>query len=566
MSLSLIGDAAHDFADAIHNTFRGQDRKQQIMTIGFFCAALFFSIVPFETAQLAFALFGALTYAVVQSIYTSPAGSRSKAVFSRKGGVQSSMAGPQRSASKGSSQVRPPVPSRGFESNKRGDTTKERVRHTLNNSEQPHKPHKHVPKPEVGKQEVRKPSLQPIAAPVFQSQGWDAEVQELVAQISPTPEGDLIVQRIADFVEQKIRTTIPEADVTGFTSGDLSRGTAFGVAVPDVDIVVSVSPHILAKRLQTRFHKGALRTDKLDRKKLQKSAIRTCTDKLVSSGTIKFRRSAFRGEEPKVTLLVPASFGVFKEAIPVDFTVNGCTPLYNAALLTECGQKDPRAKSLILLVKRWAKDRGVCHAAKGHLSPYPWNLLTVYFLQVADTTQKLLPPVEEFEASVRLMVQSGAAQKPPDSPTDNGPPWSRPSADAPQKSVGDLLKEFFHFYSKSFDWRNEAVCVRTGKRGPPGLSLPLHIIVDEANGTSHVGPSIEDPFDPSRNIGACMNMMSLARLREEIARADELCTNGCSLSELLKPWAPPENAAGVANADDDEAAEEQEERETIQEL
>lgn len=547
MSLSFICDAAHDFAEAMQKTFRGQDRKQQIMTVGFFFAALFFSIVPFETAQLAFALFGALTYAVLQSIYTRPA--HSKAAMSRKLGAKNNMATSQRVVSKG----RQTVPQHGFDFNKRSDTPKDRLRRTLH-SEQPSNS---VTKAALGaKPEVRKPSLQPIAVRVFQSQGWEAEVEELVEQISPTPEGDRIVQQISAFCEQKIRTIVPEAEVTGFASGDLSRGTAFGVAVPDVDIVVSVCPNILARRLQTRFRKGAMsasRTDSLDMKRLQKSAIRACTDKLVSSGTIKFRRSAFRGEEPKVTLLVPASFGVFKEAIPVDFTVNGCTPLYNAALLTECGQKDPRTKALILLVRRWAKDRGVCHAAKGHLSPYPWCLLTMYFLQVADAKHKLLPPVEEFEASLRLMASSGLGHKPRGSPGEgSGPPWSPPSEDALQKPVGDLLKELFRFYSKSFDWRNEAICVRTGKRGPAGLSLPLHIIVDEADGKSHVGPSIEDPFDPSRNLGSCMNAMSLARLREEIDRADEVCTRGGSLSELLKPWAPPEGTTSGANAEDDE--------------
>merc|ERR1719149_251717 len=125
----------------------------------------------------------------------------------------------------------------------------------------------------------------------------------------------------------------------------------------------------------------------IDEKKLQKSAIRACTDRLVSAGGFKFRRSAFRGEEPKVTLLVPASFGVSDESIPIDFTVNSTTPFYNMALLTECGKKEARARALILLVKRWAKDRGVCHAAKGHLSPYPWSLLVIYFLQAGEASE-----------------------------------------------------------------------------------------------------------------------------------------------------------------------------------
>ena len=42
---------------------------------------------------------------------------------------------------------------------------------------------------------------------------------------------------------------------------------------------------------------------------------------------------------------------------------------------------NPLAEELILVIRRWAKDRGISHAAKGHLSPYAWMLLAVYYLQ-----------------------------------------------------------------------------------------------------------------------------------------------------------------------------------------
>merc|ERR1712228_896961 len=92
------------------------------------------------------------------------------------------------------------------------------------------------------------------------------------------------------------------------------------------------------------------------------------------------------------------------KTIPIDFSVNTTTPLYNAALLTECGQIEPRAKELILLVRRWAKDRGVSHAAKGHLSPYAWTLLVIYFLQVWDEQgEPLLSNITSFKMSLGLL-------------------------------------------------------------------------------------------------------------------------------------------------------------------
>merc|ERR1719324_534816 len=92
------------------------------------------------------------------------------------------------------------------------------------------------------------------------------------------------------------------------------------------------------------------------------------------------------------------------KTIPLSFSVNTVTPFYAAAFLTECAQMDCRAKELILLVRRWAKDRGISHAAKGHLSPYAWSLLVIYFLQVWDGQgDPLLPTITSFKMSSGLL-------------------------------------------------------------------------------------------------------------------------------------------------------------------
>jgi len=360
----------------------------------------------------------------------------------------------------------------------------------------------------------------PIVAPTFQCNGWSEQATELLGQIAPTVDDEQIVGRLAKRVEESLKAIIPEVEVVGFASGSLGRNKAFGVAVPEVDIVANVNPMALVRRLGSKTNQ----TIANDEHKLRKMAIRACTDRLVAAGGFKFRRSAFRGEEPKVTLLAPASFGLTADAIPIDFSVNAAVPLYNAALLTECGQLEPRAKALILLVKRWAKDRGVCHAAKGHLSPYTWGLLSIFFLQVTDDGP-YLPTLSSFKMASGLMKH----------PRANDSTWTPSSSAIP---IGDLFKKFMRFYSTEFDWQSEAVSVRSGKRQKPGLNLPIHVVLHGDSTASEVGPSIEDPFDEGRNLGSVMNAASLVRLREELQRADGLCTTG-SLAELLEPWAPP---------------------------
>lgn len=400
------------------------------------------------------------------------------------------------------------------------------------------------------KQEVRQPSAVPVLAPTFQNVGWEAEVTELLSLISPTSMGDAAVAELARTVKRVIQPILPEAEVSGFASGNLlSGGTAFGVAVPEVEIVINVNPVALSKRLQGRWSQNRNHSGGLDALKLQKSAIRACTDRLVGTGNFKFRRSAFRGQEPKVTIIAPSTFGDSEQGIPMNLSVNALTPLYNAILLTECGQIDPRAQQLILLVKRWAKDRGLCHTARGHLSPYTWSLLSIFFLQVGTENGPLVPSLKCFAKSSELMVKGGTAEMPKAATLQ--PAVTQACLGTNKMTTGVLFKEFVRFYATEFDWRSEAISVRRGKRAPPDLQLPLHIIINPDNGTSEVGPSIEDPFEAAHNLGGCMTVMSLKHLRTELERATELCMNGASLTVLLEPWAPAETH-GNAVRDDDE--------------
>jgi hypothetical protein len=382
-------------------------------------------------------------------------------------------------------------------------------------------------------QPARTPSAVPVTPPTFQSSGWELEVVELLGQIAPTPNCEITVAQITQTVRRVIRPIINDVEVYGFASGNITNGKAFGVAVPEVDIVISVSMSTLQRWLNKRPNATSCEDPIVSQQKVQKSAIRAFTDRLVGNGGFKFRRSAFRGSEPKVTLIAP-SIGIQGESVPLNLFVNAVIPLHNAALVAECGQLDPRAKALVLLVKRWAKDRGVSHAAKGHLSPYEWTLLTIYFLQVsAENESQLLPPFEFFEICSNGLRKDCARKS---------QPVKNPPNPEQKLSVAELFQGFVKFYATDFDCRKEAVSVRLGQRAPPDVKLPIHIIVSDDGLTTEVGPSIEDPFEPAKNLGCCMTASSFERLREELSRADEMCSDKVSLTTLLTPWAPFDRA------------------------
>lgn len=355
----------------------------------------------------------------------------------------------------------------------------------------------------TAKPEVRKPSVMPVQAPKFKANSWEAEVGELVDQISLTDTSRAHVESITEAVRTTLLPVLPTARVDGYVTANPMGGTAFGVAVPDVEIVVLSNPKVLAERATK------------DAGKFQKALIRTCTDRLVSHGSFKFRRSAFRGTEPKVTLISPTTGG--QVGIPFNLAVNAATPARSSAVFEACSRLDLRAGELILLVRRWAKDRGISHAAKGHLSPYSWMLLAVYYLQVGlDEHGPLLPDMS--------FLASGKRPAKPDVHC--------------ALSTGELLKGFMHFYA-TFGWGSEIVSVRRATRLPPNDRLPRRLLEKDGSKT-HEAPIIEDPFEGSVDLGSSMHWLSTQRLVEEFARSAEFCSRGASLAELLEPWTPPE--------------------------
>lgn len=497
--------------------FAGQagDSQLNARSLCVLCAAMLCIFVPVDNSQLVFAVLGALAYGGLQLLSPKARKTNCQLTAERDQREHRSARDPRAAA---------PRPNKGALARPRRNT-----------------PPGSPGSPQLGatKPEVYQPSLVPVIAPIFQSTGWDAEVKELISQLMPDIDEDRAVQQLVLHVKRTLQPLFPGVEVTGFAHASLKSGKAFGVAVPEVDIVANVNPIALAQLLQ-RSKAPQHRCPKL----LQKSAVRACADKLVSMGGLKFRRSAFRGEEPRVTLLVPTNLGFFPDAVPVDVSVNSVTPFYTAALLTECGQIDPRAKDLMMFVKRWAKDRGICHASKGHLSPYMWNLLVMYFMQVGvEKEGSLLPELKDFAISSGLMNQT------PNSKSTSKPANKTAAVEvdhAEKLSVGQLFNEFVHFYSQRFNYRNEAISVRLGQRAAPHVSVPLHLISCGDNLNLDVAPTIEDPFKAGVNLGTCMNAMSLARFREELTRAVHLCGQGASLTALLEPWCPAGDAPAEA--------------------
>eukprot|EP00928_Gymnodinium_smaydae_P013209 TRINITY_DN1482_c0_g3_i1.p1 TRINITY_DN1482_c0_g3~~TRINITY_DN1482_c0_g3_i1.p1 ORF type:complete len:495 (-),score=111.65 TRINITY_DN1482_c0_g3_i1:71-1555(-) len=344
----------------------------------------------------------------------------------------------------------------------------------------------------------------PVKGYQFESTCWEAGVQELLRTLKPNAETEGTVRLLAEKVRTRLRSALPGLEVDGFASAQLDQCRAFGVAVPDVELVV-------------RLPASGTTLD-------ARPALRMITERLVDGkGEFKFRRSAFRSVEPKVTLLATAEAGVASRAVPLEVSINAVLPGFSKALLAECQRLDARSLELYCLVRQWSKERGVCYAPQGHMSPYLWCLLTVYYLQTG---------VEDEGGSLPKFLVEGSASLPSVRAVEAG---SRDGARAARKkSVAELFKDFFHFYASVFDWSAGVVDVRATNAGK---SVPL---AATKRPLVH-GVRIQDPLNSGHDLGTAVSELGGQRLREELNRAAAICREGQSLQELLQVWAPPTN-------------------------
>ncbi|CAJ1399793.1 unnamed protein product [Effrenium voratum] len=303
--------------DSISSAFGGickLDVRSQCLLL----AAILTLVLPLEIHHLLAAFIGAAGYSLLQ--WLEPAVRRKDKPLAKSAKL------PRASAGAPAAQVRPERIRRGFtaaEGQKWGALREMAPTPAAT-------PGTLIPAAAPVKPEVRRPSVMPVKAPKFLASGWENEVQELLLQLKTTDASREQVESVAAAVRAALGGS---ASVRAFAVAQPLAGAAFGVAVPEVEVVVTID----AKAGRDS--------------KLQKSLIRSCTDRLVSHGAFKFRRSAFRGSEPKVTLIAPQA----QASIPFNLAVNTEGPRHCVDLFEACARV-PHAQDLILLVRRWAKE------------------------------------------------------------------------------------------------------------------------------------------------------------------------------------------------------------------
>ncbi|EME30937.1 nucleotidyltransferase family protein [Galdieria sulphuraria] len=151
--------------------------------------------------------------------------------------------------------------------------------------------------------------------------------------------------------------------------------------------------------------------------------------------------------------------------LSVDVCINNKLARHNSALLRTYASLDPRVQVLGLLIKYWAKCRGINQPFTGTLSSYAYILLLIQFLQLRN--KPLLPCLQQSIGGQACTVSDSI----PKVFVDNCnvyfdtciTGYTSLLSSLNSESVGLLLTEFFGFYAYSFDYSKDVVSIRSGR-------------------------------------------------------------------------------------------------------
>ncbi|VDD86664.1 unnamed protein product [Enterobius vermicularis] len=165
--------------------------------------------------------------------------------------------------------------------------------------------------------------------------------------------------------------------------------------------------------------------------------------------------------------LIPAKIPILRmkfevpyDDIVVDLNANNSVSIRNTHLLSYYSAYDWRVRPLVSVVKEWAKRRDINDANRSSFTSYSLVLMVIHYLQcgakpaVLPSLQVAYPKRFGADLDVRTLNSSTPLEGVPGIPHNA----------SPMLSLGNLLIGFFHYYAFEFDYVNDAISVRLGRK------------------------------------------------------------------------------------------------------
>lgn len=236
---------------------------------------------------------------------------------------------------------------------------------------------------------------------VFGSSGMaaaEASLWNLVSELRPTVACERRRRRVFLIFNDVI------FDCFGVRGREFGSGVnGFQMKSSDIDISVELSPE-LRERLLGLDMQVSLGTDTstCTRKRLAATvAVRFLAEALGRAG-ISVRDVVENARVPIVKCFYVDWERNTQRTFEVDISFGNDVVLYNSQLLRAYADFDQRAMALGILVKHWAKQRGIRSPLEGTLSSYSYSLMVIHFLQLNHVLPNFQNPPETLMAMAGL--------------------------------------------------------------------------------------------------------------------------------------------------------------------
>ncbi|KNZ62549.1 hypothetical protein VP01_1256g5 [Puccinia sorghi] len=209
---------------------------------------------------------------------------------------------------------------------------------------------------------------------------------------------------------------------------------------------------------------------------------------------------------PIIKLSLPPSLGQ-PFGLSCDIGFENRLALENTRLLLTYAMVDPRMRTMVLFLKVWSKRRRINDPYLGTLSSYGYVLLVIYYL-VNGRKAPVLPNLQQLPPPRVTSPEESVYEGHDIYFFDDLDALPRFWVGMNRENVGELLIEFFRFFSSSFRYTHDVISVRT----PGGLLSKeskgwMHDIIEESKdgrgGFLKIDLNrlcIEDPFQTNYNV------------------------------------------------------------------
>jgi len=226
--------------------------------------------------------------------------------------------------------------------------------------------------------------------------------------------------------------------------------------------------------------------------------------------------------------------------VACDIGFNNEVALENTHLLLTYARLDPpRLRTLVLFLKVWAKRRKLNSPFTGTLSSYGYTLLVLFFLMHVKQPA-VLPNLQRWPSDAPLARKDVMLGGHNVYFYDNMDVLSHAWHSANAESVGELLLDFFRYFSRDFHYARDAISMRT----EGGL------VAKEMHGWSADFLCIEDPFQRGYNVARTVTKDGLYTIRGEFMRASRLLANRSVRAPQLLADLCEEREDGLTRAPD----------------